>query len=195
MTPGKTIDDQTIIQFFKSGVSQKREQAFQMLYKPLYQKAVGYLINQGASKEQAITAYHIALMRLEQKVSVSDFELSSSLSSFLMGILRLVWLEEKRKVFHYSDIENTSASHIATEEKPMEENELEQLHRLLQQCLKQLGQDCKRVLFYKYWLNLGMQQIADQMGFTGEKAAFTAANKKNRCLKKLVVECGEFNYH
>jgi DNA-directed RNA polymerase specialized sigma24 family protein len=133
-------------------------------------------------------------MRLEQKVARDDFELKSSLSSFLMGILRLVWLEEKRKVFQYSDIENTSAKNLATEESPLEESELDRLHRLLQQCLQQLGKDCKRILFYKYWLNLSMTQIATQMGYQGEKAAFTAANKKNRCMKKLVLECSESNH-
>lgn len=189
MTPSKNDKDAVIIQLFRSAQPQKREQAFQMLYQPLYQKAVGYLINQGASEDQAITAYHIALMRLEQKVAQPDFELNSKLSSFLMGILRLVWLEERRKVFRYSEVEEAPAEKLATQEQPMEEPEEERLHRLLQQCLQQLEQDCKRILFYKYWLNLSMQQIAAQMGFTGKNAAYSAANKKNRCMKKLVVDC------
>jgi len=191
MTASKSNQDDKIIQFFRSGQPRKREQAFQMLYQPLYRKAVGFLINQGASEEQAKTAYHIALMRLEQKVSQADFQLSSKLSSFLMGILRLVWLEERKKVFQYSDIEQTPAGHFAMEEAPMEENETERLHRLLQQCLEQLGLECKRILFYKYWLNLNMKQIAERMGFSGENAHYSAANKKNRCMKKLVAECQE----
>ena len=49
----------------------------------------------------------------------------------------------------------------------MEESETERLHRLLQQCLQQMGQECKRILFDKYWLNLDMKEIAERMGFPG----------------------------
>jgi RNA polymerase sigma factor (sigma-70 family) len=191
MTTSKIDADERIIQLFRSGQDQDREKAFQLLYQPLYRKAVGYLINQGASEMQAKTAYHIALMRLEQKVIEPGFVLNSSLSSFLMGILRLVWLEERRKVFQYNDVEDTPKEKLATEEQPMEESEAERLHRLLQQCLQQMGQECKRILFYKYWLNLNMKEIAERMGFSGENAHYSAANKKNRCMKRLVVECTE----
>lgn len=191
MTTSKIDADERIIQLFRSGQDQDREKAFQLLYQPLYRKAVGYLINQGASEMQAKTAYHIALMRLEQKVIEPGFVLNSSLSSFLMGILRLVWLEERRKVFQYNDVEDTPEEKLATEEQPMEESEAERLHRLLQQCLQQMGQECKRILFYKYWLNLNMKEIAERMGFSGENAHYSAANKKNRCMKRLVVECTE----
>ncbi len=73
--------------------------------------------------------------------------------------------------------------------KTEDEDNRELLYQQLEQCLERLGADCKRILFYKYWLNLDMNQIAERMGFSGKNAHFSAANKKNRCMKKLVVEC------
>jgi DNA-directed RNA polymerase specialized sigma24 family protein len=187
MTKQVAQEDSEIIQLLKNGLDQQRELAFRKLYRRLYQKSVGYIINQGANEEQAITVFNIGLMRLEQKVVVADFMLNSSLSSFLIGILRLVWMEERRKVLAFSEIDDQTAAKL----EDVEEIDQEHIHEQLQKCVQQLGLDCKRILFYKYWLNLDMNQIAERMGFSGKNAHFSAANKKNRCMKKLVLECDE----
>lgn len=185
MTKQVVPEDLEIIQLLQKGKYSSREMAFRKIYRRFYQKAVGYVVKQGANETQAITVFNIGLMRLEQKIVVPDFELQSSLSSFLIGILRLVWMEERRKVMTYSDIDDQISQKLKTED----EDNRELLYQQLEQCLERLGPDCKRILFYKYWLNLDMNQIAERMGFSGKNAHFSAANKKNRCMKKLVVEC------
>lgn len=187
MTKQVAPEDSEIIQLLRKGLANERELAFRKIYQLYYSKGVGYVIKQGATETQAKTVFNIGLMRFEQKVVATDFALQSSLSSFLIGILRLVWMEERRKVMHYSEMDEQVTGQLVTEESDQQE----QLHQQLLQCLQRLGQDCKRVLFYKYWLNLDMNQIAERMGFTGKNAHFSAANKKNRCMKKLVVECDE----
>ncbi len=190
MTKAIAKDDQVIIDHLRSGQEHRRELAFRLLYRQLYNKAVGWVINQRASEEQARTAFNIALLRLEQKVADDTFVLSSSLSSFLMGILRLVWLEERRKVQSYADLED----YINKEDLIEEAEDKDSIQQAMLRCVKQLNKDCQRLLFYKYWLNLNMKQIAQLLGLKGDNAAYSAANKKNRCMKKLINECdkGQF---
>lgn len=187
MTKQVVPEELEIIQLLQKGQQPSREMAFRKIYRRFYQKGVGYVVKQGANETQAITVFNIGLMRLEQKIVSPDFELQSSLSSFLIGILRLVWMEERRKVMSYSELDEQVTQKLKTEE----DSDQELLYQQLQQCLERLGQDCKRILFYKYWLNLDMNQIAERMGFSGKSAHFSAANKKNRCMKKLVIECDE----
>ncbi|MEM6380839.1 MAG: sigma-70 family RNA polymerase sigma factor [Bacteroidota bacterium] len=187
MTKKVAPEDSEIIQLLRKGKTSSREKAFRKIYRSFYQKGVGYVIKQGANETQAKTVFNIGLMRLEQKVVVPDFELQSSLSSYLIGILRLVWMEERRKVMSYSEIDEQVSGKLLVESS----DQKEQVHQQLLQCLQRLGPDCKRILYFKYWLNLDMNQIAEKMGFSGKNAHFSAANKKNRCMKKLVVECDE----
>ena len=187
MTAEVPTEDLKIISLFRSGKQQDREQAFRVLYRKMYKKAVGWIINQSGNEEQARTAFNIALMRLEQKVVPGSFELNSSLGSFLMGILRLVWLEERRKVVNYTELDPQRHD----QQDDDSDIDKQQLEQALRNCLNKLGEDCKRLLFYKYWLNLNMKEIATRMGFSGDNAAYSAANKKNKCMKKLVVECDQ----
>ncbi|MEO0340911.1 MAG: hypothetical protein AAF242_17085 [Bacteroidota bacterium] len=187
MTKAIAKGDQIIIDHLRSGQEHRRELAFRLLYRQLYNKAVGWVINQRASEEQARTAFNIALLRLEQKVADEAFVLSSSLSSFLMGILRLVWLEERRKVQSYADLDD----YINKEDLIEETEDKDSIQQSMLRCVQQLSKDCQRLLFYKYWLNLNMKQIAQLLGLKGENAAYSAANKKNRCMKKLINECDQ----
>ena len=187
MTKKVAPEDSEIIQLLRKGKDSSRELAFRKIYRSFYQKSVGYVIKQGANETQAKTVFNIGLMRLEQKIIAPDFELQRSLSSYLIGILRLVWMEERRKVMSYSEIDEQVSGKFVVESS----DQKEQLHQKLLECLQRLGPDCKRILYFKYWLNLDMNQIAERMGFSGNNAHFSAANKKNRCMKKLVIECDE----
>ena len=53
---------------------------------------------------------------------------------------------------------------------------------LINNCLNELGDTCKRILYYFYYDELSMEDIAEKMGFAN---ADTAKTKKYKCKKEL----------
>ena len=53
---------------------------------------------------------------------------------------------------------------------------------IINKCIQQLGETCRRVLMYYYFDGLSMQEIADKLGFANTN---TAKTKKYKCKIKL----------
>ena len=54
--------------------------------------------------------------------------------------------------------------------------------KIINECINQLGETCRRILMYYYFDGLSMQDIADHLGFANTN---TAKTKKYKCKKKL----------
>ena len=178
--------DQKLIDLFRSGTAGDRNQAYKLMIKKTRQKAVGWLINQKLDQNTAESLFYDGLMTLEKKVVDAQFELKSSIEAYFMGIVRFKWMEYNRSQNNHT----VSLDEVDFKLQVDESNDdYEELLALLEKCLEKLKKECKQILYYRYYLKLNMKQIAGKMGFKGANAAYSAANKKNRCMKKLIIEC------
>ncbi|HTF04666.1 MAG TPA: sigma-70 family RNA polymerase sigma factor [Bacteroidia bacterium] len=170
------MTDEQIIQELKAG---KYTSAIKALYKHFAVVRQLVLKNSG-SKQDAEDIYQESLIILFRKVKESDFVLTSALSTFLIGICRLQWMNELRK-------RNKSATE-SLGEIPVDEAERfaayldeESKFKQAEKALSELGEKCRDILRLFYFDKLDFKTIASKVGLSNERVA---KNQKYRCLEK-----------
>lgn len=170
------MTDQEIIQELKAG---KYNSALKALYKhyPVVRQMV--LKNSG-SKQDAEDIYQESLIILHRKVRENDFVLTSTLSTFLVGICRLQWMNELRKRNKQA---TESLGEVSAEDADRFNTYLEEesKFKLAEKALLDLGEKCRDILRLFYFRKLDFKTIASKVGLANERVA---KNQKYRCLEK-----------
>lgn len=135
---------------------------------------VKMIIRNNGSEHEAKDVYQDSLIIFWQKVRKGDFVLSSKISTFIFGICQRRWMKElERKGKLNSDLP--------------EQHEIIDIHRnerikIINECLNELGDKCRRILIYYYFDNMTMEDIAKKLGMNN---ADTAKSKKYKCKAEL----------
>lgn len=156
-------------------LKENNEQAFKLLYK-YFPKIKSYLIGFGATKQEAEDVYHEALFILINKINNPQFELTSSVNTFLFSICKHKYISlnrEKKKTF---DLEYDSNIDLDLEAAILEDQKFERA----QSAFQKLEESCRKLLKAFYVDGKRMKQIALDFGFSSDKVAKT---QKYRCLE------------
>ena len=170
------MTDEQIIQELKAG---KYTSAIKALYKH-YPAVRGLILKNRGNKQDAEDVYQEALIILFRKVKQPDFVLTSSLSTFLIGICRLQWMGELRK-------RNKTAGDFERELSEVESQgfsafiEEESKFKVAEKALLEVGEKCRDLLRLFYFEKMDFKKIAAKIGLSNEKVA---KNQKYRCLEK-----------
>ena len=151
------------------------EQAFKLLYR-YYPKIKSYLKRFGATKQEVEDVYHEALYILIKKLKDPQFELTSSVSTFLFGICKHKYVSLNREKKKHFEIEIDSDHDEVLDEVIKAEKKYE----IAQNAFLQLQESCKKLLTAFYVEGKRMSQIALEFGFSSDKVAKT---QKYRCLE------------
>ena len=109
-----------------------------------------------------------------QKIQGHDFTLTSKLSTFLYSICQNLWRKElERKARHSNEEVNKSEIFDIDKKERIE---------IINKCIDDMGDTCRKILTYYYFDNLSMNDIAEKMGFAN---ADTAKTKKYKCKQEL----------
>ncbi len=150
------------------------ESALDYLYKKNFKMMTKLVINNNGTEDEAKDIYQEALIVFWQKVTSGNLTLSSKISTFLYSICQNLWRKELER-----------KSRMSNEEKDREEEmDFDQQERIevINRCINQLGETCRRILTYYYFDSLSMHDIAELLGFAN---ADTAKTKKYKCKKEL----------
>ncbi|MFN3403170.1 MAG: RNA polymerase sigma factor [Cytophagaceae bacterium] len=164
------MKDNEIIEKIKKG----DEKALDFLYKKNYRMMVKMIIKNNGSEDEAKDIFQDALIVLWQKVNTDEFVLSSKISTYLYSICLNLWRKELERKSRLSN-EETDAQEVSN----MDQKERAEI---INKCINDLGDTCKKILTYYYFDNLSMNDIAEKMGFAN---ADTAKTKKYKCKKEL----------
>ena len=181
------MTDEEIIQSIQLG-NQKSVLKELYQYYPVVRQLI--LKNSG-NKQDAEDIFQEALIILWRKAKEKDFQLSSSLKTFLFSISRLQWMNELRK-------RKSSSTKISGEKDfpELNENDSEKFSGYLQEeekfqkaenALMKLGEKCRKLLQLFYSQNKSFKEIAGLLDFANEKVA---KNQKYKCMEKA-----RENYH
>ena len=173
----KTTKNQAYIE----GIRQNNSTIIRAIYKN-YSKAILHLVlTNGGKKEDAHDVFQEGLMIIYQKSKKTDFQLTSSFSTYFYAVCRNIWSNKSRKKSNtevtfdnqtLSIIENLSVNDI-------EENEEYALYR---KKFLELGKDCQRVLNL-FLQKTEMKEIMRKMGFS---SVGYAKKRKFMCKQKLI---------
>jgi RNA polymerase sigma factor (sigma-70 family) len=184
------LSDGQILQLLRSGVKEKINKAFVALYSN-YGKIKSMVIRKSGDETDAKSVFHDSLIILHGKVKEKDFQLRSSLSTFLYSICKNLWKMElrKRKREKGNNSQLQADSNQKTKEDSIEKKIIdEEIKEWLRLKIKQLSPDCQKVLNLYYYDKKSMNEIAEIMKYSNNNVA---RNKKYKCLKKLIENIGD----
>lgn len=187
----KQLSDEIIIQQIQSGEQRLQNQALRQLYKAFYGLAEQIIVKNSGNSEDVPDVFQNALIIFFNKAKKPDFQLSSSIKTFLYSICRNLWLMELRKNKRNTTLEDHH-EYIPTEENIFETLVVNEKKKLIIHLLKQMGESCRKVLEMFYFRKMKMVQIQKAMGYGSEQVA---KNKKRACmvrLRKMVLENPEY---
>lgn len=171
------MEDQKIIQLLRE---KNQDSAFLRLYKN-YPSVEKLIRSKGGTKEDAKDIFQEALLVFYEKISTSDFKLTSTISTYLYSVCRFLWKDQmNKKKINTTTLENENFSSDVENELLLyleKENKFKQIEN----ALSQLGEKCLKILTLFYYKKVRMKIIAQQLGLTSEKAAKT---QKYKCLEQ-----------
>ena len=129
----------------------------------------------GAPKSIVEDIFQEVLVVLFQKSREKEFELTSSLNTYLTSIA-------KYKFYEFTRNQKATTTLDDSEFESLEEESNEPLLLLIEKKVSELGERCKEVLISFYYKKWSMTQIADVLGFSSPK---NAKNQKYKCLERL----------
>jgi len=150
------------------------EKALEYLYKKYYKMMTKIVLSNSGSEDEAKDIYQDALVVFWQKATSGNLVLTSKMSTYIYSICLNLWRKELDRKKRFANEEKDSSVY-GNEDKIERE-------KIINECIQQLGETCKKVLMYYYFDGLSMQDIADKLGFANTN---TAKTKKYKCKLKL----------
>lgn len=164
------MTDTQIIEYLRTS---QHGSAIKHLYKML-PDAKKYIVANSGSIEDANDIFQDALVILYRKVNDQNLELTVSLKTYFLSIIKNCWRSELRQRGKFS------ATELPAEipDFPVDE---EEYFIKAKKAFSILGDKCKQLLIEFYFKKRSFKEIATALGFNDEK---TAKNQKYRCLQK-----------
>ncbi|WP_282782819.1 RNA polymerase sigma factor [Phaeodactylibacter xiamenensis] len=153
------------------------------IYEPAYMAILRHISANSGHEHDAKDMLHKAWEVFERKIANPAFKLTVPAEGYLLGVAKRLWLkqlEKKRKI-------NVTSNEIPDfqEEEPQGGDRESAIQRVVELLSQEAFQVCRKVIvnFYRGW---SMEEIAEDMGFSGSDSA---KSKKAKCMKKLRAIC------
>lgn len=168
------MNESKILTLFQTN---KKDKAFQLLYK-IWPQFLGYVKNQGGSKEQAEDIFQEAILIFYKKLADQSFQFEGSLKTYIFNTAKYMWWRENKGEKEVEVI----ADFLGDESNELEEAlEKEAKIQQAEKAVESLGDKCKQILEAFYYQGLKMVDIAKKFGYSNPK---TAKNQKYKCLER-----------
>ncbi|MEM9819873.1 MAG: sigma-70 family RNA polymerase sigma factor [Bacteroidota bacterium] len=191
-TPIKKIPDNELVELLASHHERDNDRALRYLYATHCDVIMKMIYKNNGSEEEAKDVFQDGLIVLYNKCKAKDFQLRSSLQTFLFSICRNLWLMKLRSKKREVKLDDSFTHLPDLDDSILEVLVVSEREQLVAQLLNQLGEGCKQILHYFYFERLRMKAIMQLMKLSSEQVA---KNKKANCMKKLrklVLESGHF---
>lgn len=157
-------------------ISRGDERALDYLYRKYYKMMISAVIKNKGTEEEAKDIYQDALIVFWQKVVSNELVLTSKISTYLYSICLNLWRKELDRKSRLTNEEQQDNRAVYFDDESKERS------KIIEKCIAQLGDTCKKILMYYYFDDMSMQDIAEKLGFA---SIDTAKTKKYKCKKRL----------
>ncbi len=172
------INEQALLK----GLAQNDSKAVEALYKSHFTMIQHFVLNNNGSFDDARDLFQEAMITLYEKVQSDSFVLSCQIKTYLFSICKNLWLKRLQQMGKYSAPLSTEEESIAVEADLEEFQKKDAAFSIMNRALNSLGEPCKSLLEGYYLNKKGMQELADDFGYTN---ADNAKNQKYKCLMRL----------
>lgn len=172
------INEQALLK----GLAQNDSKAVEALYKSHFTMIQHFVLNNNGSFDDARDLFQEAMITLYEKVQSDSFVLSCQIKTYLFSICKNLWLKRLQQMGKYSAPLSTEEESIAVEADLEAFEKKDAAFSIMNRALNSLGEPCKSLLEGYYLNKKGMQELADDFGYTN---ADNAKNQKYKCLMRL----------
>lgn len=172
------INEQALLK----GLAQNDSKAVEALYKSHFAMIQHFVLNNNGSFDDARDLFQEAMITLYEKVQSDSFVLSCQIKTYLFSICKNLWLKRLQQMSKYSAPLSTEEESIAVEADLEAFQKKDAAFSIMNRALNSLGEPCKSLLEGYYLNKKGMQELADDFGYTN---ADNAKNQKYKCLMRL----------
>lgn len=166
-----------------AGLKNKEEGAYTILYKFYYPMVEKFVINNNGTEDDAKDIFQETIIILLEKVPMDDFELTSSLKTYIYSISNNLWLKRLREAKRISQVEvkevfeqlHNNNGNAGTQEKATKVNSL----------MGKISEHCRKMLDLLFFRKKKMSEIAEEHGYAN---MHTAQNQKYKCIQQLKKE-------
>ncbi|MCB0564979.1 MAG: sigma-70 family RNA polymerase sigma factor [Phaeodactylibacter sp.] len=164
-----------------------REAAFEELYQSCFPRVAQLVKALGGNYDDARDIFQDALVILYEKAVVGRLEIQSSLSGYVVGIAKHLWLRQHRqdaRLLTFSELEQEAG--IPDDWQQQVGKPQLRLFRFLAAA----GRKCMDILQAFYYQHMPLQEIAEEFGFANARSATV---QKHKCLEKVREQVKEKN--
>jgi RNA polymerase sigma factor (sigma-70 family) len=164
------------------GLAQNDSKAVETLYKSHFAMIQHFVENNNGSFDDARDLFQEAMIALYEKVQLDSFVLTCQIKTYLFSICKHLWLKRLHQMGKYSSPLNAHEESISVETDMGLFEKKEAAFAIMDRALNSLGEPCKSLLEGYYINKKGMQELANQFGYTN---ADNTKNQKYKCLMRL----------
>ena len=164
------------------GLAQNDSRAVEALYKSHFSMIQHFVTNNNGSFDDARDIFQEAMITLYEKVQLDNFALTCQIKTYLFSICKNLWLKRLQQMGKYSAPLSAQEETISVEEDMDQFEKKDAAFAIMDRALNSLGEPCKSLLEGYYLNKKGMQELANQFGYTN---ADNAKNQKYKCLVRL----------
>ncbi|MCW3467467.1 RNA polymerase sigma factor [Chitinophaga nivalis] len=164
------------------GLAKSDDKSLEIIYSEHFPMVLRMILQHNGSEDDAKDIFQEAIIVLYEKVSKSDFTLSSRLKTFLYSVCRHLWLKKIQRTYGMYALSPEMEEVIPAAEELEEHTTRDQQFRIMEGAMSSMGEPCKTILEDYYLHKKSMQEIAVKFGYTN---AENAKNQKYKCLMRL----------
>lgn len=164
------------------GLAKNDSKAVEALYKSHFTMIQHFILNNNGSVDDAKDVFQDAMVALYEKVQSESFVLTCQIKTYLFSICKHLWLKRLQQISKFSHPLNVEEESISVDEDNFEMEKKDAAFEIMDRALRSLGEPCKSLLEGYYLSKKGMQELADDYGYTN---AANAKNQKYKCLMRL----------
>jgi RNA polymerase sigma factor (sigma-70 family) len=164
------------------GLANNDSKAVETLYKSHFNMIQHFVLNNNGSFDDARDVFQEAMIALYEKVQSDSFVLTCQIKTYLFSICKHLWLKRLHQMSKFSGSLNVEEDSISVDDDLIDFEKKDAAFEMMHYALNSLGEPCKSLLEGYYINKKGMQELADNFGYTN---ADNAKNQKYKCLLRL----------
>lgn len=163
------------------GLKSKDNQAFEILYKFYYPSVKNFILKNNGTEDDAKDIFQETIIVLLEKVPKDDFNLTSSLKTFIFAISSNLWLKRLRDANKMVKTEiGTYEKYLSDYEEAEEDIHLQNTNKVVK-VFKLMTNKCITLLQAIFYADKNIDTITKDFGYTNKH---NAQNQKFKCLEQ-----------
>jgi RNA polymerase sigma factor (sigma-70 family) len=164
------------------GLALNDSKAIETIYKDNFSMVQAFILQNNGSYDDARDIFQEAMIALYEKAQSESFVLTCQIKTYVYSICRRLWLKRLQQLGRYSNQVDSLDETVPVEEDLEIHEKRNAEFAIMDRAMNSLGEPCKSLLEGYYLKRMGMQELAEEFGYTN---ADNAKNQKYKCLMRL----------